>query len=105
VPRMNFMVSIGPPAWQDAWDVDNLYVESPRDYNLALDFMQENKKSPDLVKEGDFLLGHFDVDCYSRWEREVREGLDDLGIRVEDVDNALMNAHLKLLASVFVDER
>lgn len=51
------------------------------------------------------LLHHFDVNCNPRREIEVREGLDHLWRRVHDINEALMDAHFELFASVLVDER
>ena len=49
-------------------------------------------------------LYHLNVDSDTRGQVEVREGLYHLRRRVHDVDKALMDAHLELLACVFVDE-
>jgi hypothetical protein len=51
-----------------------------------------------------FGLHHLHINVDSRREREVRESLDHLWTRVEDVDHPLVGAHLKLFSRVLVDE-
>ena len=51
-----------------------------------------------------FLLDHFYIYRHSAGEIEVRECLYHLRRGVEDIDEALMDAHFKLLARVLVDE-
>src|ERR1700690_4100482 len=48
---------------------------------------------------------HLDLDVDARREREAHQGVDRLGRRVEDVDEALVRADLELLPAVLVDER
>ncbi len=57
-----------------------------------------------IVAAAPFALHHLHVDGDAGWEVDVGQGLDDLGGRVEDVDHALVDAHLELLAGVLVDE-
>src|SRR3989344_4496948 len=49
-------------------------------------------------------LHHLDVDCNAGREIEVREGLDHLRRGVEDINEALMDAHLELFSRVLMDE-
>ena len=49
-------------------------------------------------------LDHLDVDRNARRKIEVREGLDNLWRRVQNVDKSLMDAHLELLTCVLMDE-
>ena len=50
-------------------------------------------------------LYHFDINGDAGRQREIRESLDHLRRRVHDVDQALVDAHLELLARVLVNER
>src|SRR6266404_2893355 len=110
------MVSIGPrlPAGrplrgQKPWDLDNPMSRVPGNIPQGVlkskwaDFRQE-KIPPKLIEDGILSLGHFYVYGHSGREREVRESLYHLGRRVKDIDDALVYAHLELLARVFVDE-
>src|SRR5712692_1131801 len=47
----------------------------------------------------------FDLDAHAGRKRQTHERVNDSGVGVEDVDDALMSAHLELLAGVLVDER
>src|SRR3989344_7529767 len=49
-------------------------------------------------------LHHLDVYRDTGWKVDVGEGFDDLWSRVQNVDHALVDAHLELLAGVFGDE-
>src|SRR5438270_8812027 len=46
-----------------------------------------------------------DLDAHARREREPLQRVDDARVEVEDVDHALVRAHLELLAGILVDER
>ena len=50
-------------------------------------------------------LHHLYVYVHAGWQGEVRQSLDNLLRWIQDVDQALMDTHFKLLASVLVDER
>jgi|GEM_PF-4900409 len=52
-----------------------------------------------------FYLRHLYVYRNARREREIGERFNHFRTRVEDVDDALVYAHLKLLACIFVDKR
>lgn len=45
-------------------------------------------------------LHHLNVNADARWEREVRQGLNDLGAWVQDVYDALVHSHLKLFSRI-----
>lgn len=47
---------------------------------------------------------HLDLDVDTGREVQARERLDRLGVGVEDIDNAFMDAHLELFARVLVNE-
>src|SRR3989344_3276785 len=49
-------------------------------------------------------LHHLDVYRDTGWKVDVGEGFDDLWSRVQNVDHALVDAHLELLAGILVDE-
>src|SRR6266436_6523078 len=50
-------------------------------------------------------MSALDLDAHAGREAETLEGVDDARVEVEDVDDALVRAHLELLARVLVDER
>ena len=50
------------------------------------------------------LLHHLNLNADTRWERKRRECLNDLWCWVHNIENALVDPHLKLLACVFVDK-
>ena len=49
-------------------------------------------------------LNHFDVNGDARREREVGQCFNDFWGGVEDIDQALVDAHFKLLACIFVNK-
>src|SRR2546422_6889207 len=49
-------------------------------------------------------MSALDLDAHAGREAETLEGVDDARVEVEDVDDALVRAHLELLARVLVDE-
>src|SRR5467141_142696 len=50
-------------------------------------------------------MSALDLDAHAGREAETLKGVDDARVEVEDVDDALVRAHLELLARVLVDER
>src|SRR5207245_10759475 len=50
-------------------------------------------------------MSALDLDAHAGREAETLEGVDDARVEVENVDDALVRAHLELLARVLVDER
>src|SRR5207247_6236516 len=46
----------------------------------------------------------FDLDAHACRQRQTHERVNDSGVGVEDVDDALVGTHLELLAGVLVDE-
>src|SRR5450759_3733520 len=50
------------------------------------------------------LVPELDLDVHAAGHVEAHQRVDDLGVGVEDVEDALVGAHLELLARVLVDE-
>lgn len=49
-------------------------------------------------------LHHLYVDGDAGWQVDIGKSFDDLGLGIEDVDHALVDAHFELFAGVFVDK-
>lgn len=47
---------------------------------------------------------HFNLYIHTGWKIEIREIVDRLRIRIQDVDEPLVNPHLVLVACVLVNE-
>ena len=61
--------------------------------------------SPRDVRESPRSLHHLYIYGHSRRKIQIRESLDYLGRRIQNINEAFMDAHLKLLARIFVHER
>ena len=51
-----------------------------------------------------FNLHHFDIYINPRWQTQISQCFNHFRVRIDDVDEALVDAHLELLARVLVDE-
>lgn len=72
-----------------------------RSLTLCLESSCENS---DNLLLGNQTLLHFNLYINTRWEVERRERVDRLWIWVQDINDTLMNPHLKLFTRVFMDK-
>ncbi len=45
---------------------------------------------------------HFYLYIHARWQIERSQSIDRLGIRIKNIDDALVDSHLKLLTSILM---
>jgi hypothetical protein len=77
--------------------------ESSEVYKNYIELGPEMKRKQ-IARNKDFKL-HFDLYIHPRRQIQVREVIDRLRVRIQDVDEPLVNPHLVLIACILVDER
>ena len=67
-------------------------------------FSSETKDNLLLGNRSSWNFLHFDFDVDARWQVERSKRIDRLRIRIEDIDNSLVDSHLELLSRILVNE-
>ncbi len=47
---------------------------------------------------------HLHIDIHAAWQTQIRQGLDNLRIGIDDIDQSLVHSHLELLAAILINK-